>query len=54
MKAKKNLDWKPLYGFGENLWKGEDAQEYVDRLREDRKPAGTKKVLNKLKVKLIE
>ena len=30
------LDWNQLYGLGKGLWKGEDAQEYVDRLREDR------------------
>lgn len=42
MKTKKDLGWKPLYGLGKDLWKGEDAQEYVDRLREDRKPASTK------------
>ncbi|MHB8204522.1 MAG: hypothetical protein ACYDHG_12570 [Desulfomonilaceae bacterium] len=30
------LDWKNLYGVGKDLWKNEDAQEYVDRLREDR------------------
>lgn len=34
--GKKGLDWKVLYGLGEGLWKGEDAQEYIDRLREDR------------------
>jgi hypothetical protein len=34
--AKKELDWKNLYGLGKGLWKGEDAQEYVGRLREDR------------------
>lgn len=34
--GKKALDWKVLYGLGEGLWKGEDAQEYIDRLREDR------------------
>lgn len=33
---KKDLDWKKLYGLGRGLWKGEDAQEYVNRLREDR------------------
>jgi len=33
---KKDLDWKGLYGLGKGLWKGEDAQEYVNRLREDR------------------
>ncbi|OGL39279.1 MAG: hypothetical protein A2042_07345 [Candidatus Schekmanbacteria bacterium GWA2_38_11] len=34
--AKKDLDWSKLYGIGKGLWKGEDAQEYVNRLREDR------------------
>ncbi|MBI4685578.1 MAG: hypothetical protein HY755_10300 [Nitrospirae bacterium] len=33
---KKELDWKGLYGLGKGLWKGKDAQEYVNRLREDR------------------
>lgn len=33
---KKELDWNNLYGLGKGLWKGEDAQEYVNRLREDR------------------
>jgi len=32
---KRELDWKDLYGLGEGLWKGEDAQEYVNRLREE-------------------
>lgn len=34
--VKKDLDWKNLYGLGKGLWKGKDAQEYVDQLREDR------------------
>ena len=34
--AKKDLDWKGLYGLGKGLWQDEDAQEYVNRLREDR------------------
>ena len=29
-------DWQELYGLGKGLWDGEDAQEYVNRLREDR------------------
>lgn len=33
---KKELDWDKLYGLGKGLWTGEDAQEYVNRLREDR------------------
>ncbi|NOZ25071.1 MAG: hypothetical protein GXO94_03135 [Nitrospirae bacterium] len=32
----KELDWTELYGLGKGLWKGEDAQEYVDRLRAER------------------
>ena len=32
---KKELDWKSLYGLGKGLWKGEDAQDYVNSLRED-------------------
>ena len=34
--VKKELDWKGLYGPGKGLWKREDAQEYLNRLREDR------------------
>ncbi len=34
--AKKELDWQSLYGLGKGLWKGKDAQEYVNQLREDR------------------
>ncbi len=34
--VRKELDWNKLYGLGKELWKGEDAQEYVNRLREDR------------------
>lgn len=33
---KKELDWNKLYGLGKGLWKGEDAQEYVNRVREER------------------
>ncbi len=33
---KKQLDWNNLYGLGKGLWKSEDAQEYVDRLRQER------------------
>jgi hypothetical protein len=33
---KRELDWKDLYGLGKGLWKSEDAQEYVNRLREER------------------
>jgi len=33
--GKKFADWGELYGLGKELWK-EDAQEYVNHLREDR------------------
>lgn len=33
---KKELNWNELYGLGKGLWKGEDAQEYVTLVREDR------------------
>lgn len=31
-----SLDWKTLYGLGRGLWKNQDAQDYVNQLREDR------------------
>ena len=34
---KKELNWSKLFGLGKNLWQGEDAQLYVNRLREERK-----------------
>jgi len=34
--VKKDLYWKGLYGLGKGLWRSEDAQEYVNRLREER------------------
>ena len=34
--ADKERDWTELYGAGRGLWEGEDAQNYVTRLREDR------------------
>jgi len=34
--VRRGLDWKGLYGLGKGLWKGEDAQEVVNRLREER------------------
>lgn len=30
------LDWNGLYGLGKGLWEGEDAQEYINHLREER------------------
>lgn len=32
----KKHDLSQLYGLGQGLWVNEDAQEYVNRLREDR------------------
>jgi hypothetical protein len=34
--VKRELDWKNLYGLGKGLWKGDDAQDYVNGLREER------------------
>jgi len=34
--VRKQLDWRELYGLGLGLWNGEDAQDYVNRLREER------------------
>ena len=33
---KSSRNWVKLYGLGKGLWNGEDAQDYVNRLREDR------------------
>lgn len=33
---KRQLDWSDLYGLGKGLWESEDAQDYVNRHREDR------------------
>ncbi len=34
--VKNELDWNKLYGLGKGLWEGEDAQEYINHLREER------------------
>lgn len=34
--ARKGLDWTSPYRLGKGLWDAEDAQKYVDRLRDDR------------------
>ena len=34
--SKKELTWEKLYGIGKRLWEDEDAQEYVNNLRENR------------------
>lgn len=30
------LNWNDLYGMGKGLWRGDDAQDYVNRAREER------------------
>jgi len=34
--VQQRLDWTELYGLGKGLWYKEDAQDYVNRLRENR------------------
>jgi hypothetical protein len=34
--AKHGLDWSAMYGIGKGLWENQDAQDYVNGLREDR------------------
>jgi hypothetical protein len=34
--AKQGLNWSAMYGIGKGLWDKQDAQDYVDGLREDR------------------
>ena len=33
---RKTIDWNQLYGLGKGIWEGEEAQEYVNKLREER------------------
>ena len=35
-KRKDVTSWDELYGLGKGVWDGQDAQEYVDEIREDR------------------
>jgi hypothetical protein len=30
------LKWNDLYGTGKGIWRGDDAQDYVNRAREER------------------
>lgn len=30
------LNWNDLYGSGKGIWRGNDAQDYVNRVREER------------------
>lgn len=32
---RKKRSWKDFYGVGKEIWQGEDAQEYVNRLRSE-------------------
>ena len=34
--TKHGLDWSALYGIGKGLWDNQDAQDYVNGLRENR------------------
>ena len=34
--AQHQLDWIELYGLGKGLWRKEDAQDYVNKIREER------------------
>jgi len=34
--GEKELNWNKLYGLGKGLWTGEDAQDYVNHLRQER------------------
>lgn len=36
IKTDQSLDWNKLYGLGKGIWNDMDAQDHVDRLREDR------------------
>ena len=36
LQKKPSRDWSRLYGLGKGLWKRQDAQSYINRLREDR------------------
>jgi hypothetical protein len=35
-KSGMTLNWKDLYGAGKGIWEGDDAQDYVNRAREER------------------
>lgn len=35
-KSRITLNWNDLYGTGKGLWGGDDAQDYVNRAREER------------------
>jgi hypothetical protein len=35
-KSGTTLNWNDLYGSGKGIWQGDDAQDYVNRAREER------------------
>ena len=35
-KSGTSLNWNDLYGMGKGIWSGDDAQDYVNRGREER------------------
>ena len=35
-KSRVTLNWNDLYGTGKGIWGGDDAQDYVNRAREER------------------
>jgi hypothetical protein len=35
-KSGTTLNWNDLYGSGKGIWRGDDAQDYVNRTREER------------------
>ena len=35
-KSGMTLNWNDLYGTGKGIWRGDDAQDYVNRAREER------------------
>jgi hypothetical protein len=36
IKSETTLNWNDLYGMGKGIWRGDDAQDYVNRAREER------------------
>lgn len=34
--GRQDINWRRLYGLGKGLWTGEDAQDYVNKLRQER------------------
>ena len=35
-KSRITMNWSDLYGMGKGIWRGDDAQDYVNRAREER------------------